>query len=317
MRAVMVRVFPCFVYIPVYLGEGALHQTPAHQFAAVGATVETFCSSSECSVDVDLLRWFLKKDSEVIALNTSCKAGPGCRVTTRRASNGDCGLTIRNVQPVDSGVYYCAEYSSYTMAMSNGSLLIITDNSTQNTKVTILAPAVSSSALDSKGTLTLVCLVRGLSSPALLVQWFISGNLTETGPPSSWIEGKKGENGESYSATSRLTIPAETWRSGAVCACGAQLNSSTVILSRNISFTGALEPQYERCLVHYSILGGCGIVLVCVLIGSLTWARSWSKEARPQSTQTSRPEDCEERAEVTYARVEFTPQKKARRKRQA
>ncbi|MGH0121358.1 UNVERIFIED_CONTAM: hypothetical protein FKN15_033001 [Acipenser sinensis] len=193
----------------IYLGEGALHQTPAQQFAAVGDTVETFCSSSECSVDVDLLGWFLKKDSEVIALNTSCKAGPGCRVTTGRASNGDCGLTIRDVQPVDSGVYYCAEYNSYTMAMSSGSLLIITDNSAQNTTVTILAPAVSASALDSKGTLTLVCLVRGLSSPALLVQWFISGNLTETGAPSSWNEGKKGGNGESYSATSRLTIPAE------------------------------------------------------------------------------------------------------------
>ncbi|XP_041094872.1 signal-regulatory protein beta-1-like [Polyodon spathula] len=233
--------------LKVYLGDSAmLHQTPAHQFAAAGDTVETFCSSSECSIDLDLLRWFVKKDSEMIALNTSCKAGPGCRVTTSRASNGDCALTIRDVQPVDSGVYYCAEYSSYTMTISNGSLLIVKDNSTQNTTVTVLAPAVSGSALDSKGTVTLVCLVRGLSSPALWVQWFISGNLTKSGAPSSWTEGKKGGNGESHSATSRLTIPVETWRSGAVCACGAQLNSNTVILSRNISYTGGLEPKYGR-----------------------------------------------------------------------
>ncbi|MGH0127366.1 UNVERIFIED_CONTAM: hypothetical protein FKN15_077518 [Acipenser sinensis] len=110
----------------VYRGEGALlHQTPAQQFAAAGDLVETFCSSSTCVVDTDLLRWFMKKHSEVIALNTSCKAGPGCRVTTRRASNGDCGLTIRGVQPVDAGVYYCAEYSSNALEFSNGSLLTV------------------------------------------------------------------------------------------------------------------------------------------------------------------------------------------------
>ncbi|MGH0154162.1 UNVERIFIED_CONTAM: hypothetical protein FKN15_060161 [Acipenser sinensis] len=112
--------------LEVYRGEGALlHQTPAQQFAAAGDLVETFCSSSTCVVDTDLLRWFMKKHSEVIALNTSCKAGPGCRVTTRRASNGDCGLTIRGVQPVDAGVYYCAEYSSNALEFSNGSLLTV------------------------------------------------------------------------------------------------------------------------------------------------------------------------------------------------
>ncbi|KAK6471319.1 signal-regulatory protein beta-1-like isoform X1 [Huso huso] len=266
--------------LKVYRGEGALlHQTPAQQFAAAGDLVETFCSSSACVVDTDLLRWFMKKDSEVIALNTSCKAGPGCRVTTRRASNGDCGLTIRGVQPVDSGVYYCAEYSSNALEFSNGSLLTVRDNSTQNTTVTVMGPSVSGSALDSKGTLTFVCLVRGLSSPALRVQWFFSGHLAEGGAPSSWIEGQKGGDGESYSATSWLAVPAETWRSGAVCACAAQLNSNTVIRSRDISY-----PEYTR----------------------------------PQSTQTSRPEDCEQRAQedpVTYARLEFTHQKKPRRGR--
>ncbi|KAK1154794.1 signal-regulatory protein beta-1-like [Acipenser oxyrinchus oxyrinchus] len=306
--------FQCFVRILVYRGEGGLlHQTPAQQFAAAGDLVETFCSSSVCVVDTDLLRWFMKKDSEVIALNTSCKAGPGCRVTTRRASNGDCGLTIRDVQPVDSGVYYCAEYSSNALEFSNGSLLTVRDNSTQNTTVTVMGPSVSGSALDSKGTLTFVCLVRGLSSPALRVQWFFSGHLAEGGAPSSWIEGQKGGDGESYSATSWLAIPAETWRSGAVCACAAQLNSNTVIRSRDISY-----PEYKPCLVHYSVLGGCGIVLVCVLIGSLTWAHSWSKGARPQSTQTSRPKDCEQRAKedpVTYARLEFTHQKKTAKTR--
>ncbi|MGH0119715.1 UNVERIFIED_CONTAM: hypothetical protein FKN15_058668 [Acipenser sinensis] len=51
--------------LAMYRGEGALlHQTPAQQFAAAGDLVETFCSSSTCVVDTDLLRWFMKKHSE-------------------------------------------------------------------------------------------------------------------------------------------------------------------------------------------------------------------------------------------------------------
>ncbi|KAK1151552.1 hypothetical protein AOXY_G32408 [Acipenser oxyrinchus oxyrinchus] len=228
-----------------------LHQTPAHQFAAAGDLVETFCSSSACVVDTDLLRWFLKKDSAVIALNTSCKADPGCRVTTRRASNGDCGLTIRDVQPVDSGVYYCAEYSSNALEFSNGSLLIVRDSLMENASVSILVPVAPASALDSEGTLTLVCLARGLSSPLIRFQWFISGNVTTATAPHSGI--KEGRGGESYSATSRLTIPAETWRRGAVCACGAQLNSNTVIRSREISYT-------EACHVYYGTIARVALV---------------------------------------------------------
>ncbi|MGH0180240.1 UNVERIFIED_CONTAM: hypothetical protein FKN15_003635 [Acipenser sinensis] len=109
--------------------------------------------------------------------------------------------------------------------------------------LSILAPlAVSGSALDSKTTLTLVCLIRGLSSPSVPVRWFISGNLVAEGTPSSGIKvkecGEGQEDGESYAATSPLTIPVETWRSGAECACEAQLDWNTSIRSGNVSNSG-------------------------------------------------------------------------------
>ncbi|XP_033850208.3 T cell receptor beta chain MC.7.G5-like [Acipenser ruthenus] len=271
----------------VYLVDSAmLHQTPAQQFAAVGDLVETFCSSSACVVDTDLLRWFMKKDSEVIALNTSCKAGPGCRVTTRGASNGDCGLTIRDVQPVDSGVYYCAEYSSNALEFSNGSLLIVRDSFMENASVSILVPVAPASALDSERTLTLVCLARGFSSPLIRFQWFISGSLTAAPAPHSGIK-ETGGGGESYSATSRLTIPAETWQSGAVCACGAQLNSSTVIRSREISYTAG-----ESCHVYYGTIARVALVsaLPAFLLG-FTCFSICSKKEETADSSTRRAEN--------------------------
>ncbi|MGH0157948.1 UNVERIFIED_CONTAM: hypothetical protein FKN15_034413 [Acipenser sinensis] len=54
--------------------------------------------------------------------------------------------------------------------------------------------------------MTLVCLIRGLSSPSVRVRWFISGYLVAEGTPSSGIKVKDGGegqgDGESYAATS-------------------------------------------------------------------------------------------------------------------
>ncbi|MGH0137244.1 UNVERIFIED_CONTAM: hypothetical protein FKN15_063074 [Acipenser sinensis] len=148
-----------------------------------------------------------------------------------------------------------------------------------NKQVSILPPlAVSGSELDSKATLTLVCLIRGLSSPSVRVRWFISGNLTAEGTPSSGIKVKEGgegqRDGESYAATSRLTIPLETWRSGAECACEAQLDWNTSIRSENVSYTGIHGAGLvaERCLVQYAVFSGVSLLaLSAALCGCALW----------------------------------------------
>ncbi|XP_058875622.1 uncharacterized protein LOC117395556 [Acipenser ruthenus] len=209
----------------------------------------------------------------------------------------------------------------------------LSDDSSVNRSVSILAPlAVSGSALDSKATLTLVCLIRGLSSPSVRVRWFISGNFTAEGTPSSGIKVKEGGEGqgggESYAATSRLTIPVETWRSGAECACEAQLDRNTSIRSGNVSYAGIHGAGLvaERCLVQYAVFSGVSLLaLSAALCGCALWTRRRFKPASTEDStrviykRTPGSGDAKRRDEednlVTYASLEFESQKNRKKRR--
>ncbi|XP_041099100.1 uncharacterized protein LOC121309966 [Polyodon spathula] len=229
-----------YALVAVYfeVSETSLSLRSSHHFASAGESPVEFTCTSSAVIASDGVRllWFEKNASDVMErLDTKCNASP-CKYTDESNRSDTFKLKITKTEREDSGTYYCAQPPVMDLEFSNGAALnVVADSSTENASVSILAPADSASALDSEGSLTLVCLVRGLSSPAVRFQWFLSGNVTTATAPGTWI--KEGGDGESYSATSRLTIPAETWRSGAVCACGAQLNSSTVIRSREISYT--------------------------------------------------------------------------------
>ncbi|KAK6471409.1 hypothetical protein HHUSO_G29816 [Huso huso] len=282
------------------VSETTLSLSSSHHFASAGESpVEFTCTSSAVieSSGVRLL-WFRKNASDVMErLDTKCNESP-CKYTDESNGRDTFKLKIPKTERDDSGTYYCAHPRVMDLEFSNGAALsVITDSSTENTSVSILAPAVSASALDSTETLTLVCLARGLSSPAVRFQWFISGNVTTATAPGSGIK-ETGGGGESYSATSRLTIPAETWRSGAVCACGAQLNSNTVIRSREISYTAGVFRQFYASvsiLVDFapaSALDSEGtLTLVCLARGlsspavRFQWfiGESYSATSRPDS----------------------------------
>ncbi|XP_041095006.1 uncharacterized protein LOC121307007 isoform X2 [Polyodon spathula] len=306
-----------YALVAVYfeVSETSLSLRSSHHFASAGESpVEFTCTSSAVieSGGVWLL-WFKKNASDVLErLDTKCNASP-CKYTDESNRSDTFKLKITKTEREDSGTYYCAHPPGMDLEFSNGAALnVVADSSTETTSVSILAPADSASALDSEGSLTLVCLVRGLSSPAVRFQWFLSGNVTTATAPGTWI--KEGGDGESYSATSRLTIPAETWRSGAVCACGAQLNSSTVIRSREISYTAG-----DSCWVFYVVFSGAALVAVAAaLLASCAWLHFCSKEGSRQRADPAdqfkmrRNDDL-----VTYAHLEFVPQKKERRKRQA
>ncbi|KAK1149776.1 M1-specific T cell receptor beta chain-like isoform X2 [Acipenser oxyrinchus oxyrinchus] len=229
------------------------------------------------------------------------------------------------MQRNDSGRYYCAEGSGGSLRFSNASVVIVSGD---HSSVSILAPvAVSGSTFDSKATLTLVCLIRGLSSPSVPVRWFISGNLVAEGTPSSGIKVKEGGEGqgdrERYAATSRLTIPVETWRSGAECACEAQLDRNTSIRSWSVSYAGIHGAGLvaERCQVQYAVFSGVSLLaLSAALCGCALWTRRRFKPAStkdstrvthkrtPDSGDTKRRD--EEDSLVTYASLEFESQKK-------
>ncbi|KAK1151492.1 hypothetical protein AOXY_G32332 [Acipenser oxyrinchus oxyrinchus] len=257
---------------------------PAYYFARVGQPVNVFCVFNWKLEYADRLRCFRDNTSGGLSEPFPSECGdPGsqCRITSIVESNR-VTLTIRDSQRNDSGRYYCAERSTSSLQFSNASVVIVSgDYSSVNRSVSILAPvAVSGSALDSKATLTLVCLIRGLSSPSVRVRWFISGNLVAEGTPSSGIKVEEGGEGqgdrESYAATSRLIIPMEKWRSGSECACEAQLDRNTSVRSGSVLYAGIHGAGLvaERCLVQYAVFSGVSLhALSAALCGCALWTR--------------------------------------------
>ncbi|KAK1151573.1 M1-specific T cell receptor beta chain-like [Acipenser oxyrinchus oxyrinchus] len=319
-----------FIFVAVFL---FLSANPAYYFARVGQPVTVPC----------VFNWKLESTYQVRGFRDNASGGlielfpgecgdPGsqCRITRTVESKG-VTLTIRDTQRNDSGRYYCAERSGSSLSFSNASVVIVSgvsDDSSMNRSVSILAPlAVSGSALNSKATLTLVCLIRGLSSPSVRVRWFISGNFTAEGTPSSGIKVKEGGegqgDGESYAATTRLTIPVETWRSGAEYACEAQLDRNTFIRSGNVSYSGIHRAGLvaERCLVQYAVFSGVSLLsLSAALCGCALWTRRRFKPASTEDSthviykRTPGSGDSKRRDEedslVTYASLDFESQKK-------
>ncbi|KAK1154604.1 M1-specific T cell receptor beta chain-like isoform X2 [Acipenser oxyrinchus oxyrinchus] len=317
-----------FIFVAVFL---FLSADPAYYFARVGQPVAVPCLFNWKLQSTYQVRWFRYNASSGVSEPFPGECGDPdsqCRITRTVESNG-VTLTIRDTQRNDSRRYYCAERNGSSLSFSDASVVIVSgDDSSVNRSVSILAPlAVSGSALDSMATLTLVCLIRGLSSPLVRVRWFISGNLTAEGTPSSGIEVKEGGegqgDGESHAATSRLTIPVEKWRSGAECACEAQLDRNTFIRSGNVSYSGIHRAGQvaERCLVKYAVFSGVSLLaLSAALCGCALWTR---RRFKPASTEDSTrvthkgtlgSGDSKRRDEednlVTYASLDFESQKK-------
>ncbi|KAK1149799.1 M1-specific T cell receptor beta chain-like isoform X1 [Acipenser oxyrinchus oxyrinchus] len=310
-----------------------LSANPSYLFARVGEPVTVPCVFDWKLDSAEQVRWFRDDASGGLSdldAGRCGDAGSQCRV-----NNGAVSLTIQHPQRNDSGRYYCAEYSTSSLRFSNASVVIVSggsDDSSVNRSVSILAPAVSDSSLDSKATLTLVCLIRGLSSPSVLVRWFISGELTAEGTPISGIKVKEGGEGEGegegdrHAATSRLTIPMETWRSGAQCACEAKWGQDAEMRSGSVSYAGihGAGLAAERCLVQYGVFSGVSLLaLSAALCGCALWTR---RPFKPASTEDSTcvtykraPAAALQRGEedslVTYASLEFESQKKNRKKR--
>ncbi|KAK6471395.1 hypothetical protein HHUSO_G29797 [Huso huso] len=331
MLSVSLYVLSFLFFFAVFL---FLSANPAYYFARVGEPVTVPCVFKSTYQ----VRWFRDNASGGLSEPFPGECGdPGsqCRIT-RTVESNRVTLTIRDTQRNDSGRYYCGEQSGGSLRFSNASVVIVSgvsDDSSVNPSVSILPPlAVSGSALDSKVTLTLMCLIRGLSSPSVRVRWFISGNLTAEGTPSSGIKVKEGGegqgDGESYAATSHLTIPVETWRSGAECACEAQLDRNTSIRSGNVLYDGihGAGLAAERCLVQYAVFSGVSLLaLSAALCGCALWTRRRFKPASTEDStrvthkRTPGSGDAKRRDEednlVTYASLDFESQKKNRKKR--
>ncbi|XP_059836223.1 immunoglobulin alpha-2 heavy chain-like isoform X2 [Hypanus sabinus] len=183
------------------------------------------------------------------------------------AKSATYSLEITNVQQNDSGIYFCAH--QLFGEFGNGSNLVVT---AQPPTIFLLAPQADQIA--RMQLVTLMCLVRGVSSHSLSIRWNISGNTTESrvDPPIFDPDG-------GYSVRSRFQIPAEIWRSGAVCTCAAGH-----LVSDNVS---AQKDSLQLQLCHVLSIG-LAATLVFLAIGATTVAiKKYRKERKPVKGETA------------------------------
>ncbi|XP_059836225.1 Ig heavy chain Mem5-like [Hypanus sabinus] len=261
-------VFALSYLVQVFVSQAALFQSPPIQTVHVGGR-----AILNCSRDLGVLafiNWYKRSDQR--HLQFVSRVGQFVEAEGRFSGQVDeksatYSLVIENVQQNDSGIYFCADqiYGEF----GNGSKLLVT---AQSPTIFLLAPQADQIA--QMQLVTLMCLVRGMSSHSLSIRWNISGNTTEGrfDPPIFDPDG-------GYSVRSRFQIPAESWRSGAVCTCAAgQLVSDSVSAQKD-------SLQLQLCQV-FSI--GLAATLVFLAVVATTVAiRKHRKERKPVKGETA------------------------------
>ncbi|XP_072918452.1 immunoglobulin kappa light chain-like [Hemitrygon akajei] len=261
-------VFALSYFVQVCVSQVALFQSPPIQTVHVGGR-----AILNCSRDLGVLasiNWYKRSDQR--HLQFVCSVGKYVKAQGRFSGLVDeisatYSLVIENVQRKDSGIYFCAD--QFYGEFGNGSKLVVTE---QPPTIFLLAPQADQIA--QMQLVTLMCLVRGVSSHSLSIRWNISGHATEgrVDPPIFDPDG-------GYSVRSRFQIPVESWRSGTVCTCATgQLVSDSV---------SAQKDSLQLQLCHVLSIG-LAATLVFLAVGATTVAiRKYRKERKPVKGETA------------------------------
>ncbi|XP_041099048.1 immunoglobulin kappa light chain-like isoform X2 [Polyodon spathula] len=214
----------------VFLTYGALQVSAVFQYppvvrAEVGSTVHFTCDIGDLTGHCYSVLWLKVQPSRVPALAVYSNISPG----GSRGSEADaptkkrCSLTLTSVQVNDSGTYYCGFSSQIMVYYGNGTRLLV--KSSEAISIVISSP--SDDEVQSSGSVTLVCLVFGVSEQAR-VHWDIAGGvrhgLTDSDSTPDFIR-------------NQITIQGEVWMSGTVCTCVVETESGRNV-SRSVSKTG-------------------------------------------------------------------------------
>ncbi|XP_059834689.1 uncharacterized protein LOC132398872 [Hypanus sabinus] len=260
----------------------------AAETADVGQTVKLSCElTNQLEVGSNIFWYKHSADEPPVAIkSTDCEQN-GCRTTFKKGSGHRTSvLEITNVQVNDSGLYYCAEMDSYPPLMK-GPTLLVGDSSTNRTYMQVFVPPSV-----SNGSVPLVCLVGGLSSKHILIYWNISGQITE-----GWNDPGTIDPDQSYSVRSQVMVPEETWRSGGLCTCIAQLGGAGKTRTMSVSHL-TIQTDQGWCLPTAIRLGFLGLLVIVIFI----WISKHRRSGRRQSaTRQGNGSAAQSPAPILYA----------------
>ncbi|XP_077319603.1 uncharacterized protein LOC143942225 [Lithobates pipiens] len=214
------RLFNLLLFSEMVVSQMVLYQpqhiVPAH----VGATSVISCVSNTTIEDGKLISWYKKssKPAESYKRVKACDKDNNTHKYGCKNSVYMTNLVIYNVQIIDSGVYFCAFHYVTLLKFSNGTALIIRDNSTMNSSIHLLASPQSSLL---KATMQLACVV---STPLydLSITWAVSGTHHKGSMTS--VE----EPGGTRTFQSHLSLPRDTWDFGDHVTCEVWTSPSSI-----------------------------------------------------------------------------------------
>ncbi|XP_072132494.1 immunoglobulin gamma-1 heavy chain-like [Mobula birostris] len=261
--------------------------------ADVGQMVELSCELTYRVEVASNVLWYKQRAGEppVAIKSTDCQKN-GCRTTYKKGFGDHTSvLEIRDVQVEDSGFYYCARVSSYSPFVK-GPALLVGDSSNNLTYMQVFVPPS-----EVNGSVPLVCLVGGLSSKQIVIYWNISGQITE-----GWSDTGTLDPDQGYTVRSQVRVPVETWMSGGVCTCIAQLGGAGKMINKTVSHN-RIEPGQGWCLPIPFLLGILVFLVILIIIGISKERRSGSH--RQLATRQVHGSAAQFQAPILYASLDF------------
>ncbi|XP_072139900.1 uncharacterized protein [Mobula birostris] len=262
--------------------------------AHVGQTVELSCELTYRLEVASNVFWYKQRaDEPLVAIKSTDGRKTDCRTTYKKGPGDHTSvLEIRDVRVEDAGSYHCFGTDSYT-TFAKGHTLLVGDSSTNRTYMLIFAlPS------ETNRSIALVCLVGGLSSNQIVIYWNISGQTME-----GWSNTGTLDPDKSYSVRSQVLIPVETWRSGGVCTCIAQLGGAGKTIINSV-FNITIEPDQGWCLPTAILLGFLAFLVILIIIRISKQRRSGTRGQL--ATQQVHGSAAQSQTPILYASLEFS-----------
>ncbi|XP_075764240.1 immunoglobulin kappa light chain-like [Pelodiscus sinensis] len=256
----------------------SLYQTQRFLFVEISATAKIPCSSEEKLEGGGIsVYWYRRRADEGLTCIKKCLNDQNVSKFACKAETHSLALEIYNVQPDDSGDYYCAVKSSSHLIFNNGSTLIVGDSYTTSSWVLLLVP--SPLGLNSPGMADLACIVHGVSNP-VQISWNISGNQQERG----LVRSLKAKDG-SLMLISHISILMDTWTSAKILTCEVKFNSSGKSVKKSATF---LELHPSWCVPQLLHLGVAVFLVGLMVCLNVAWICCCSNSGKQHMTVHSR-----------------------------
>ncbi|XP_072916052.1 immunoglobulin lambda-1 light chain-like [Hemitrygon akajei] len=245
MSPVLHLLLALMVHLPGILAVPVLNQTPVSCPVSAGQTARLECRIQNGNVGSYEIGWDRhrpgKRPEGLIRHTTGNNIYRGPGITERFQPFRDTStnshiLTIDNLEPGDSAVYYCKVWESgVAWFYGPGTILEIKSSESRKPSVLLLPPSPEET---SSGSATLSCLVRGFKPGLIALRWSVDGVETESGVTTGAVST---DTDQTYKLSSYLRVPVAAWNKGSSYSCSVSHSSLSSQLRKTISSSACAQ----------------------------------------------------------------------------